>query len=80
MSDPKFINPMEWQQFLSGDSESEDWSFELKKEDIKRLCKHEWVNQSFMFEKLCCKHCDIEKTVWEKYLAKEKVKSNTYFS
>lgn len=73
---PYLINPMEWQEFLNSDSPSQDLGFEITKADIKKYCKHEWVNVGFMHEKIVCKACDILKTEWEAFVAKEKAKED----
>jgi hypothetical protein len=79
MSKNFFINPMEWQDFLSQDSTNDEWSFELTKDDIKRYCDHVWAEQGFMHSNICCKKCDISKKDWDEFILKEKIKSNTYF-
>ena len=60
----------EWLDFLDFDYDfnfmDDDKPFATDGEIKTEFCTHDWVDVGFMHSKIVCKHCDIEKEVWEK--------------
>ena len=65
------INLEDWLEFLDFDYDFQFGDVNVDAEQDTSAakvtsCSHVWVDVGFMHSKVVCKHCDIEKSEWEK--------------